>query len=403
MILNANRNSLITHCCVCDSEVETKKVLPFRNLIGSGVETYNMHIAICNKCGFIFQQNPLTAEQLENRYKNQSKFEFDNEDYFLSDSEEYKQRSFRQKHFIDENIGMLGGGYKSVLEVGAASGYNLSLYEDKQRLGIEPSKINCTSAKKNYNLDMFNGMWDEFLKSESTEKFDLIFLSHVLEHIVNPLKFIQECSEICNKYIFIEVPCLDIKFVDEPYGIFAEEHVNIFTIQGLWNLMNKAGFIPVDIEMIFGLYTFLPAGWPAVSTIWKKSRSMKSPNLIDDSSACLERYIKSSESFLQQIELKISEIPDGERLAVWGVGHHISMLLANTTLKIKNIVRVYDSDKRKHSYKVLNVSITPFNKEDILSGEVEAILITTYTAQKAISKAIKEMNLPCKIYTLYDI
>lgn len=99
-------------CCICGSEVETKKILPFRDLIGSGVETYNMHIARCDKCGFIFQQNPLTAEQLENRYKNESKYEFDSADNVFSESDDYVQRCHRQKHFIEENIinNTAGGG-----------------------------------------------------------------------------------------------------------------------------------------------------------------------------------------------------------------------------------------------------------------------------------------------------
>ncbi len=79
------------------------------------------------------------------------------------------------------------------------------------------------------------------------------------------------------------------------------------------------------------------------------------------------------------------------------------MLLANTCLAEKNIVRVYDSDKRKHSFKVMGVPVTPFNAADVTSGEVDAILITTYTAQKAISRAIEKMNLSCKVYKLYDI
>ena len=99
-----NCDNLITHCCICDGEIETKKILPFRDLIGTTSEIYNMHIAICDKCGFIFQQNPLTAEQLENRYKNQSKYEFDDKNYILPESDDYKSRCLRQKHFIDENL-----------------------------------------------------------------------------------------------------------------------------------------------------------------------------------------------------------------------------------------------------------------------------------------------------------
>ena len=286
------------------------------------------------------------------------------------------------------------------MEIGAASGYNLSLYSDKHRLGIEPSELNCKLAKKNYGVEMFNGMWSEFWASNTGKTFDLIFTSHVLEHIVNPMKFIQECASICNKYMLIEVPCFDIKFIDEPFGMFSDEHVNIFTIQSLWNLMNKAGFSPVEFEMIFGLDNFVPAGCPSIVSLWKKSSDKK---LIYNSGACLERYLRENEILLQEINKKINAVPDNEKLALWGVGNNLSKLLANTCLAQKNIVRMYDSDKRKTGFKIMGIPITPFDKADIESGAVDAILITTYTAQRSILRAIEKMNLNCKIYTLYDI
>ena len=98
---------LITTCCICGNEVTTKKILPYRDLIGSGVEIFNMHIARCDNCGFIFQQNPFTAEQLENRYKNESKYEYDSADNVLADSKYYVSLCQRQKHFIDEQIDSL--------------------------------------------------------------------------------------------------------------------------------------------------------------------------------------------------------------------------------------------------------------------------------------------------------
>ena len=64
---------------------------------------------------------------------------------------------------------------------------------------------------------------------------------------------------------------------------------------------------------------------------------------------------------------------------------------------------MYDSDKRKRGIKIMNIPITPFNKEDVLSGKVDSILITTYTAQKTITKLIEDMHLSCKIYTLYNV
>lgn len=96
--------NLITTCCICGNEVETKKILPYRNLIGSDTEFYKMNIAQCKSCGFIFQQNPLTSEQLENCYRNESKYEFDSENNVFNEYYNYSSYCNRQKHFIDENI-----------------------------------------------------------------------------------------------------------------------------------------------------------------------------------------------------------------------------------------------------------------------------------------------------------
>ena len=250
---------------------------------------------------------------------------------------------------------------------------------------------------------MFNGMFDRF-RASNDRKFDLIFMSHVLEHIVNPMQFINECAALCNRYMFIEVPCLDLKFVDEPLGMFAEEHVNVFTVQGLWSLMHRAGFSPIAFEMPFGLHQYLPAGWPAISTIWRKGDPIEPvSSMIAGSADCLNKYLDVSEKLRRRIDDRIKKIDRQERLAVWGVGHHISMLLANTDLINKNIVRVYDSDRRKHHHKVCDVPVTAFSPDDISSGAVDAILITTYTAQRAIKNFIDRQNLRCKIFTLYDI
>lgn len=88
---------MIKSCCICGNEVDTKKILPYRDLIGADVEIYNMHIAHCDNCGFIFNQTPMTAEQLANRYKNESKVEFDSTEYLQNGDDDFAKRCRRQK------------------------------------------------------------------------------------------------------------------------------------------------------------------------------------------------------------------------------------------------------------------------------------------------------------------
>ena len=118
---------------------------------------------------------------------------------------------------------------------------------------------------------------------------------------------------------------------------------------------------------------------------------------------CFKNYVKNNEMYLETVKDKINLIPDDIKLAIWGVGHHVSMLLANTRLSVKNIVRVYDSDKRKEGSKIAGIPIHPFDLNDIRTGDVEAILITTYTAQKSIDDCLKSLNINIPIYKLYDI
>lgn len=392
----------LQRCNICKQKADVFYRLPYRDLQGSGQDEYVQRLCLCRKCGFMFTQNPFTEKQLEERYKKFSKFEFDAEDYILDESEEYRKRSIWQKQFIDNAI---ADDFKSILEVGAASGYNLSLYKEKEAYGIEPSKKNCLLAKENYDVDLFNGMFSEFMeKGKDRKKYDLIFLSNALEHIVNPYDFILECKLLSNKYIFVEVPTADYKYIEEPFGMFCEEHVNYFTLEGLNSLMTTAGFELVDVNFRFCMGTYLPAAFPVMSTIWKINENIKKTfRPILSAEEIFKSYIMENEKELELIKDKIEAIPDKERLAVWGTGHHASMLLANTSLGKKNIVKVYDGDKRKSRYTFAGVSIESFQKSDILNKEVDAILIATYTAQTVISKLVEPYKEYCKIYYLYDL
>lgn len=393
----------IEKCNICKGTVEEVLELHFMDLQGAFDRKYVQKLHFCNKCGFLFTANPFSEEQLSNRYKNFSKYEFDSENYILEESDGYKKRCVRQFHFINNAV---GEEYSSILEVGAASGYNLSLYNDKEVKGIEPSYKNCQLAQKYYHIDMYNGMFSEFIKEKNTKKkYDLLLLSHVLEHIVNPRDFILQCKNICNKYIFIEVPCMDYKFVEEPMGMFCEEHVNYFTLEGLSSLMFSAGFELVDANYIFGLHENLPAGWPAISTIWKRAGEFPQirKKAVLDSELIIKTYIDKNMTALNELKKVIDRIPEDKKLAVWGTGHHASMLLANTSLGEKNIVRVYDSDIRKHVYTFSGVNITAFDDNDIYDNVVDCILVATYTAQKAISKVLNKYKDICTIYYLYDL
>ena len=391
-------NEDIQDCCICGRKVPTALSIKYAELMGMA-DKYTMEIGYCETCGNIFVKNPFNEEKLNNRYTNFSKFEFDDESYIFDEDQDYRNRSNRQRDFISRSIDY--SDVDSMLEVGAASGYNLSLYKDKlQVLGVEPSSNNCKNAMKKYGVEEYCGVFKQFYaEMKGKKKWDIIFLSHTLEHIVNPRKFIGECSELNSKYIFIEVPTFDYKFSNEPYGMFCEEHVNLFTLKSLQSLMNSSGYSLVNAEICMCIGQRMPAAFPSMVSLWKKGEVI-TQKVVNDPKGVMELYVKDSEKNLESVRKIIREIPDNERLALWGTGHHFSFLLANTDLLTKNIVRVYDSDKRKEGVPACGCKIKPFDPEEI-DSVIDSVVILSYVALEPIKKALEKYSGKLKIYTLY--
>lgn len=389
----------INNCCICGKNVKDVINIKNRDIIGMA-ETYEQIISICPSCGFIFTKNPFSPQKLKERYQNFSKFEYDNNDYVFEENEFYRKSCLRQQQFIYRNID--SNQIKSILEIGASSGYNLSLYPELKRYGVEPSKINVHNAKVKYNVDLFCGMFDDFYNdiTNGEHGYDLIFMSMTLEHIINPSELISKLDKLCNGYMFIEVPTFDYKFVNEPYGMFCEEHVNMFTFESLQALMNRYGYMCINAEMNFELSRTLPAGYPGMTTLWKKAKNCKNYIPSYSSEELLNKYILTSKKELNRIGKIIDKINNNERLAIWGTGHHASMLYENTSLKEKNIVKIFDSDKRKIGMSMFGVSIENFDEKYILNKNITAILIASYTAQTSISNILNKYNI--NIIKLYN-
>lgn len=397
----------IENCCICGKRVKKIYEMKYIGLLGLNHDEYIENIAICPECEFIFTQNPFTELELENRYKNLSKYEFNDSDNNFVESSDFMQRSKVQKHFLEENCEKIN----SIIEIGSATGYNLSLYQKEgiEVFGIEPSEKNKKIAFQKYGVNLYADTFQNYLKSNDNtknKKYDLIFLSGVLEHIVNPMKFILELKEFSKKYIFIDVPTFDYKFSDEVFGMFCDEHVNYFSLKSIKELMEKAGYHLINGRIELYLKTYVPSGSPGLYTLWEKNEVGKEYHrniIVNDTTKVFEQYIKDSEIKLQKIKEIIDNINDDDKLAVWGVGNHTARLLGMTNLKNKNIVKFYDSDIKKHKYRVLNKEITSFNVEDILQNKVDKVLISSYVSQNVINNVLKE-NVPNeKIIKLYDI
>lgn len=97
---------------------------------------------------------------------------------------------------------------KKLLEIGTGAGQAINWFEESglSVIGIEPDKKSVELINKRLKRGhCITGFAEEI---SLDEKFDIIWLSHVFEHLIRPDLFLEKCKENLNDdgIIFIEVP-----------------------------------------------------------------------------------------------------------------------------------------------------------------------------------------------------
>ncbi len=151
---------------------------------------------------------------------------------------------YKAQHIIDV---CKGHSFKKVLEVGAGDGSILKLLADQNFApeyhaveisdsGVEHIKTRHIAGLK--SVQLFDGYKLPF----ADNSFDLIILSHVLEHVEHERLLLRELKRVA-QYCVIEVPKDYRVGVDERIKHFlAYGHINMYTPTSLRYLLMTEGF-----------------------------------------------------------------------------------------------------------------------------------------------------------------
>jgi SAM-dependent methyltransferase len=196
----------------------------------------NLKIMKCNNCGMHFLNPRLNQRSLNFFYNNIYRGNFD-----LKNKNKIFERGRRRGKYIYEYIlnNLKKNDIKSVFEIGCGYGGILDYFKEKniRVVGSEKDQ-NIISFAKEKQLDIRNGELEVF---DINEKCDLIILSHILEHIDNPKKFLKEIEKLLKPkgFIYIEVPGIENpKIIKRNYSIQVG-HLYYFTKATLSNLFDN--------------------------------------------------------------------------------------------------------------------------------------------------------------------
>ncbi len=145
-----------------------------------------------------------------------------------------------------------------LLDVGCGNGNNMLFLKNKygcEIIGIEPSYKAAIEGKK-AGLDIYNGMLDDF---STNNKFYVVYLLHVIEHLENPRETLKKIYEILenNGKIVIGTPNVNSleRYLFREYwdGWDTPRHIYMFRPKVLKSLLEEIGFN--EIEIYYEIYS----------------------------------------------------------------------------------------------------------------------------------------------------
>jgi SAM-dependent methyltransferase len=386
-----NSKKLVRICPICNQSngtiLHTQHFsLPEKSLLPSVYD-----VVSCNNCGFCFADTSAKQEDYDKYYNEMSKYE-DKETASgggLDSIDKARLNTAAEKiaeNYSDKNA--------SILDIGCANGGLLQCLNEKgytNLTGIDITQICVENVKKlGYNA-YFGGIFN--LEELGNKKYDIVILSHVLEHVYDLQTTAENLKKLLNPngIIYIEVPDASRypNYYVVPYYYFDCEHINHFDINSLKNLFEDSDFKCSSFdEREIKVSATTP--YPAVSVIFKKNGEQTTAPQKKYSNAVInsiKKYIEISKEktdFSEIEKLITSQFP----VLIWGAGMYTLRLLENSPIKKCNILYFMDKDFKKQGNTINNIEIK--NPNEILKlDKSSAIIVSSAIYGNEIEKEIR--------------
>lgn len=347
-------------------------------------------VVSCDMCGFCFADFDIKKSDY---------------DYYYEFFNVYSTRSLKtsiNNVFINNILELL---YKyvdiesNILDIGAGNGQLLkSLKENsfKNLVGLDPS-LGSVNKMKDIGLEAYVGN----VKNLKLDKqFDLVFITGVIEHLVNPRYSIENIKAILKEKgkIILNVP--NFKFIHKsqnPISIhFHHEHINYFSRESIVEMMKKVGMEEIDFKEDISIKDVESVYYG----VFEKNTNMETKIKKDIRTSKKIMFYISKEKVKMEKHYEIIKniINSGEKYVIWGIGSLTFMLANNIKLNTDNLLAFVDSNKSKEGKRFLNCEI---QNPEILKKIKEKYYIFICTNSESylneIKKEIIEMEINVEI------
>lgn len=379
-------------CPVCDhrkGEVlhAQKFVLPEDQTLAAG---YN--VVVCDRCGAAFADTPVTQRRYDELYAEKSRYAAGPAAH-ASDSDRDIAR-FRDmaaeisRRVLDRSA--------RIVDVGCANGQMLAALRERgfsSLIGVDPSPACAQQTAAIPGVTAYAGSLTQM--PEDVEPYDVVILSHVLEHVRDVKESLTYLKRFVNgnALFYVEVPDASryVDFAWSPFQDFNTEHINHFSLVSLGNLLRHCALRPLQ-GAAKEILSAPGMPYPAIHCFAAVDERV--PATVEKDAALKERllaYIRVSTELMDSINARLTEtLRNGAPVIVWGTGELTAKLLADTALRDANIVRFVDSNPINQGRVLRGIPIVP--PSDLRSGD-EIVLVASILHHDAIVRAVRALGL----------
>lgn len=360
-------------------------------------------VAACARCEFVYADTPGSVEAYERHYAEHSRYEDPAVATGGGDAPADRRRLAEVADWIAARLPTDAG----VLDIGCANGGLLKALRKRgfgNLAGVDPA-AGCVARLRSQGMQAWQGTLTR-LPAEAAG-FDLIILSHVLEHVLNAGEALRAVRArlAAGGHLYLETPDAsrysDRPFV--PFYFFDSEHINHFDGASLVALGGRCGYARAErddseIELENGF------AYPVARVLLKmwapqgaKTAALDAePTTLTILREAVEDYIAESRRRAQDPAL--DAIADGTApLVLWGAGSYAQRLLAGSPLSRAKFVAVIDRDRNKQGLHFAGCEVTApeTGLRGLPNGAV--VIVAAALASEAISAECRRLGIACHV------
>lgn len=383
---------MLCNLCGADEPEELQVQEGFRILSEGREIPFDVRTVLCPRCGLVYTDPQPDAAQLARFYAAQER------DAFVETGAGPPVRipgegsRLDQARWIEARVGPLAG--LRVLEVGCYEGYLLELLARRgaRCVGVEPSEAAARLARERFGLDVRTAAFEGAALGE--EPFDLVVLSHVLEHLRDPHAVIARCRALLREggALFVEVPNVLRPRVESAVDFFTFDHLFNFCPETLGALARRCGFRPAGVEEEFPFPAF---------RLLARAEGAGAPVRPDARVAALCREVVSDygarrRRFLATLRARIDArlpawLAAGSRVALYGAGYHTECLLQHTALARARLVALVDGNPAKQGGRLFGLPVVA--PEALRTLRPDVVVISSYDFQDEMVETLDALEL----------